>query len=116
METKLICGEYVPDGLGGVVRCSGADALLARVLFRLTAHRGQFAPLPQLGSRLYLLGREPPEGRLSAARQYVAEALGEEDVTVESVELEQGAAGMLSLRVCLSQGDTAVTAEVTISM
>ena len=116
MELLLREGDYVADGRGGVVRLEGEEALLERVLFRLCARRGMLPVLPDLGSRLYLLGREPPEGRLSAARQYVAEALGEEDVTVESVELEQGAAGMLSLRVCLSQGDTAVTAEVTISM
>ena len=116
MELLLREGDYVADGRGGVVRLEGEEALLQRVLFRLTARRGGLPVLPELGSRLYLLGREPPEGRLSAARQYVAEALEEEDITVESVELEQGAAGMLSLRVCLSQGDTAVTAEVTISM
>ena len=59
MEAKLFNGDYIPDGLGGVVRCEGADALLERVLFRLTARRGQFPLLPRLGSRLYLLGREP---------------------------------------------------------
>ena len=59
MEAKLCNGDYIADGLGGVERCAGADALLERVLFRLTARRGQFAPLPELGSRLYLLGREP---------------------------------------------------------
>ena len=59
MEAKLFNGDYIPDGLGGVVRCEGADALLERVLFRLTARRGQFPLLPRLGSRLYLLGRPP---------------------------------------------------------
>ena len=37
METKLVNGDYVADGLGGVERLSGADALLGRVLYRLTA-------------------------------------------------------------------------------
>ena len=37
MEIKIQNGDYVPDGLGGVVRCQGTDALLERVLFRLTA-------------------------------------------------------------------------------
>ena len=88
MEAKLCNGDYIADGLGGVERCAGADALLERVLFRLTARRGQFAPLPELGSRLYLLGREPVPQRLSAARQYVAEALQEEpDLTARSVKL-----------------------------
>ena len=57
METKLINGDYVANGLGGVVRCKGDEALLARVLYRLTARRGQFPPMPALGSRLYLLGQ-----------------------------------------------------------
>ncbi len=116
MELLLREGEYVADGRGGVVRLEGEEALLGRVLFRLTARRGGLPLLPELGSRLYLLGREGPEGRLSAARQYVAEALAEEDVTVESVELEQGAAGTLQLRAYLLHGEAAVTAEVTISI
>ena len=59
MEIKIQNGDYVPDGLGGVVRLSGAEALLERILFRLTARRGGLPPLPALGSRLHLLGREP---------------------------------------------------------
>ncbi len=47
MEAKLFNGDYIPDGLGGVARCKGADALLERVLFRLTARRGQFPRLPR---------------------------------------------------------------------
>ena len=54
MEVRIKDGDYIPDGLGGVVRCQGADALLERVLFRLTARRGGFPILPQLGRRLYL--------------------------------------------------------------
>ena len=63
MEPRIQNGDYIPDGLGGVVRSQGADALLERVLFRLTARRGGLPPLPQLGSRLYLLGREPAAQR-----------------------------------------------------
>ena len=40
VEIKIQNGDYVPDGLGGVVRLSGAEALLERILFRLTARRG----------------------------------------------------------------------------
>ena len=101
METKLYNGDYVPDGLGGVVRCAGTDALLERVLFRLTAHRGQFPPLPELGSRLYLLGREPAKQRLSAARQYVAEALSEEDIMVTDLSLSPSPDGRMDLRIHL---------------
>ena len=40
MELLLREGEYVADGRGGVVRLEGEEALLGRVLFRLTARRG----------------------------------------------------------------------------
>ena len=89
MEPRIQNGDYIPDGLGGVVRSQGADALLERVLFRLTARRGGLPPLPQLGSRLYLLGREPAAQRLSAARQYVAEALAEEVTDIALAPAEQ---------------------------
>ena len=70
MEIRLLDGDYVPDGLGGVERRSGEAALLQRVIYRLTAHRGQFPLRPERGSRLYLLGRESVPQRLSAARLY----------------------------------------------
>lgn len=111
MECKLINGDYVPDGLGGIQRVSGAQALLQRVLFRLTARRGQLPMLPTLGSRLYLLGRETPSQRLSAARQYVAEALAEEEISISDVALSEAQGGHIQVTVYLDyQGtDLAVT-------
>ena len=106
MEAKLCNGDYIADGLGGVERCAGTDALLERVLFRLTARRGGLPVLPELGSRLYLLGREPAAQRLSAARLYVAEALAEEDVSVSEVVLTPAGDGRARLMVYLtSQGE-----------
>ena len=91
MERKLMDGDYVPDGAGGLVTLSGGEEILARVLFRLTARRGAMPFLPELGSRLYQLGRERPSARQALALQYVAEALREEtDIRVETVELDQG--------------------------
>ena len=90
METKLVNGDYVPDGLGGVERLSGADALLGRVLYRLTARRGQFPPLPELGSELYRLGRWRPSQRESMAKQYAVQALTDEpELTVTEARLAQ---------------------------
>lgn len=111
MEIKLINGDYVPDGLGGIQRSSGADALLQRVLFRLTARRGQFPMLPDLGSRLYLLGKEVPSQRSSAAKQYVTEALAEEEVSITDVQLSPFLDGRMEVTVLLDyQGtDLAVT-------
>ena len=114
MEVRIKNGDYIPDGLGGVVRCQGADALLERVLFRLTARRGGFPILPQLGSRLYLLSREPAAQRLSAARQYVAEALAEEAVTVADVALAPDEQGRIRLTVRLEYQGTELPVSLTI--
>ena len=114
MEAKLCNGDYIADGLGGVERCAGADALLERVLFRLTARRGQFAPLPELGSRLYLLGREPVPQRLSAARQYVAEALEAEEVTITDVLLTPAGEGRIDIAVLLDYRGTDLSVTMTV--
>ena len=37
MELKLQNGDYVSDGAAGLRRVEGAEALLQRVIFRLTA-------------------------------------------------------------------------------
>ena len=87
MERKLINGEYVPDGAGGLTSLEGAQEVLARVLFRLTARRGGLPFLPSLGSRLYQVVREKPSARQALAAQYTAEALEEErDLKLKQVE------------------------------
>ena len=114
MEVKIHNGDYIPDGLGGVVRGQGTEALLERVLFRLTARRGGLPPLPRLGSRLYLLSREPAARRLSAARQYVAEALAEEPVTVTDVTLSPEEQGRVSVRVLLDYQGTELSVSAAV--
>lgn len=114
METKLINGDYVADGLGGVERCAGDEALLARVLYRLAARRGGLPLLPELGSRLYLLPSEPPLQRLAAARQYVHEALSGEPAEVTDVELTDRGGGRFDVTVRLTAGSGELTAAVTV--
>ena len=114
MELQLKNGDYVPDGRGGAVRLTGDAALLQRVLFRLSARRGGLSMLPELGSRLYLLGRERPEARLSAARQYAAEAVQPEGLTVEDVCLTDRGGGRMDLTVWLRGEDAALTATVAL--
>lgn len=97
MALKLLSGDYVADGCGGLERVEGSQALLQRVLFRLTAHRGQFPFLETLGSRLWQLGQIPCGQRQTAAEQYVAEALAEEEVTVERVEITDNGTGGVEL-------------------
>ena len=112
MEWKLSQGDYVPDGAGGLTALKGGEEMLARVLYRLTARRGGLPFMPELGSRLYLLGRERPSARQALAAQYVEEALREEpELTVRSVELsETEGRGLLTVRLDW-QGET-LTARV----
>lgn len=113
MEPKLRNGDYVPDRLGGVVRLQNDQALLQRVLYRLQARRGQFPLLPELGSELYRLGRESPRDRLSAARQYVVQALEPEDVTVQDVNLSDAGDGKYDLTVILLYRGRSLSITVT---
>ena len=116
MELKLQNGDYVPDRVGGLQRVEGKEALLQRVLFRLTARRGTFPFLPELGSRLWQLGQLPAARRQSAAEQYVAEALAAEPgLTVEQVILTESGGGRAQVTVGLTwQGEAlSVTVEVS---
>ena len=99
MEWKIVEGDYVPDGMGSLTALSGGEEVLARVLYRLTARRGKLPFLPDLGSRLYQLGREKPSARRALAAQYLEEALREEtDLAIQSVELAQeGDVGLLTV-------------------
>ena len=106
MELELKNGDYVPDGIGGVHRVSGREALAQRVLFRLTARRGSFPFWPELGSRLYQLGSLPTSQRSAAAVQYVTEALAQEPVDVEEVILTPQPGGTAELQARLSCQDT----------
>ena len=101
MELKLNQGDYVPDGAGGFVRCTGHQALLAEALYRLTARRGAFPLLPELGSRMYRLPSAKPSQRAALARQYAAEALADlTGVTVENARVTPTETG-LNIRVDL---------------
>ena len=79
MELMVRGGDYLPDGRGGFRRAEGDDELLQRVLWKLSIRRGCFPPLPGLGSQLYRLAGAQPARRGALARQYVTEALAEEE-------------------------------------
>ena len=105
MELRLENGDYVPDGSGGMERGEGVQAVLNRVLFRLTARRGAMPFLPELGSGLYRLMREKPSARKAAAKQYVAQALeAEKQVRVTDVELTEVEGGIQVTAYLLWQG------------
>lgn len=115
MALKIQDGDYVPDGTGGLETVSGAEALVQRVLFRLQARRGGFPFLESLGSRLWRLSAVAAAQRTAAARQYVAEALSdEENLTIRSVALESGEDGASALTVGLEHGGEELAVELTL--
>lgn len=84
-EVQWNGGDLVPNGAGDFCRLEGSQALIQRVLFKLSARRGSFPFLPQLGSRLHTLCREKPGARQALCAQYVRQALEDENVTVTDV-------------------------------
>lgn len=115
MELKMQDGDYAADGAGGVLRLSGEQAALQRVLFRLTARREGFPLLPDMGSRLWQLSRVPPSRRLGAAFQYVTEALKEEPgLSVEDVALSDRRTGGLDIAVHLRLNGRAAVVSVSV--
>lgn len=83
MSLLLKNRDYVADGNGGVTVVRDGEALVNEALFRLTARKGSFPFLPQLGSRMGELRREKPSAWGTLVRQYAVEALdGLEDVAV----------------------------------
>ncbi len=101
MELMMKNGDYVPDGAGALRRVSGDEALLSRVLFKLSVRRGSFPFCPELGSELYRLGREKKSARELSARQFVAAALADENVSVEDVRVTEGENGTLDVTLTL---------------
>ena len=100
MELKLTDGSYAASGDGDLATVSGNAELIQRIAMRLTARRGQFAPAPDYGSRLYTLHGHHPSERESVAVQFAAEALApERGLTVENVRITEIADGGLSLLV-----------------
>ncbi|MEG1857487.1 MAG: hypothetical protein RR216_02010 [Pseudoflavonifractor sp.] len=116
MELMIKDGDYVPDGNGGFRRAEGSDALLQRVLWKLTVKRGSFPFLPEMGSRLYLLPRERPGRRLTAARQYISEALADEiGLAVGEVRLEESEDGTICLTAELERDGEKIRGTVTVT-
>lgn len=115
MELKLREGAYSLSGAGLPETVRGAEEILQRVLMRLSARQGSFAPAPDYGSRLYTLGTLKPSQRPAAARLFVTEALaGEAGIGVDAVDYTPGAGDTASVAVSLSLGGQA--AEITLEV
>ena len=114
MALALRDGDYIARD-GKLLEVTGQEVLLQRVLYKLTAHRGAFPFLPELGSRLWELGRVPAAARKSAAEQYVTEALAGEDLTVESVTLTPVDESTMAVTVDLSRNDTRLSVTLQVS-
>ena len=109
----LVDGDYVPQG-NGLQSAKGDEAVLQRMLMKLTARRGQFPFMENFGSRLWTLDRLRPADRQAAAEQYVLEALRDEPgLMVEQVTLAENG-GKSSLTVNAVKDERRLTAEVAL--
>ena len=106
--------DYAADGNGGVTVVQDGDALVNEVLFRLTARRGSFPFLPELGSRMGQLRREKPSAWETLARQFAAEALtGLDGVTVTGAAVRREQDALMVTVELLWQGTAlSVTAQL----
>lgn len=114
MSLLLAGRDYAADGNGGVTVVRDGEALLNEVLFRLTARRGSFPFLPELGGRMEQLRREKPSAWEVLARQFAVEALdGLKDVTVTgaAVQLERDAL-MVTVELLWQGEPLSVTAQL----
>ena len=102
----LVNGDYVPQG-NGLQSAKGDEAVLQRMLMKLTARRGQFPFMENFGSRLWTLDRLRPADRQAAAEQYV---LG---LMVEQVTLAENG-GKSSLTVNAVKDERRLTAEMAL--
>lgn len=84
-ELQMVNGDYIPNGAGDFCRLEGSQALIQRVLFKLSARRGALPFLPETGSLLYTLFREKKSARQALCTRYVQQALEGENVTVTGV-------------------------------
>lgn len=114
MENLLRNGDYVPDGFGAFTRTQELQELLQRALFRLQCRRGSFPFLPELGSRLYELGKEKPSVRDALARQYAAQALEGMELRVADASVTATADDHAGVRIELDYCGQKTSVEVTI--
>lgn len=116
MGLVLKDGDYVRSGDGAFRTAVGDEEVLQRVLWLLSVRRGSFPFLSEMGSRLFLLPREKPGNRLSAAKQYVEEALsGEPGLKVTDVALNEGEGGAIGLTVYMEYRGEALSGVVTVA-
>ena len=109
----IVNGDYVSRE-NSLRTVEGDEAVLQRMLMKLTARRGQFPFMEEFGSRLWMLDRLRPAERQAAAEQYVLEALRDEPgLTVEQVTLAESG-GKASLTVRAVKGEHRLTAEVAL--
>ena len=106
MSLLLKDRDYAADGNGGVAVVRDGEALINEALFRITARRGSFPFLPELGSRMHQLRREKPSAWDALARQFAVEALeGLDDVAVAGAEVRLERDALMVTTRLLWQGE-----------
>lgn len=113
MSLKLRDRDYVPNGAGGFQTVSGSRRVLEEALFLLSVRRGSFSVLPEMGSRLYTLGREKPSVRATIAKIYAQEALTPMGITVTGAKVTES--DVLAVEINMEYENETFQVEVAVS-
>lgn len=88
------------------------EVLLQQALFQLCCRRGAFAPVPEFGSRLYLLPRQKPASRRAFAVNAAQEVLSPLGLCVCDAQISRGAEDIFYVKLTLENSDAIL--EVTV--
>lgn len=110
MELELQNGRYTPAANGMLREVSGVNELAQRITMKLAARRGAFAPMPNYGSRIYTILKVPPHERETKLREFIYEALRDEQgVKLTKITLSTEAQTLkIWLDFACSTGDFAI--------
>lgn len=89
MELKIVDGDYTKDSFHDIASADGSEEVAERIMAKLVARRGGFAILPDFGSQLYKLSMVKTSERLSYAKQYIAEALSDENIEIDEITVSE---------------------------
>ena len=109
-------GRYTASRYGGLNTIAGTEALAQRIAMKLAARRGGFAPWPEYGSRLYtLLGTAKPSEYAAVARQFITEALADEQgLTIGDITAADNGDGTLSIGAGIDAAGKTLTINLTV--
>lgn len=112
MDTLLSHRDHALDKRGFPAAITGRQALIQRLLIRLSVRRGSFLPNPELGSRLHTLSAAGPLADRLALHCAQQALLPEKGVRVTAASCRLLSPDALAVTVTVEAGETTCQLEV----